>query len=141
MEQTDESVLTVRVESFSYRKGYPEERGGNGGGFIFDCRCMHNPGRYDQYKPLTGRDKPVIDFLEEQGEVQPYLVSVKSLVGQAVEKYLRRGFTDLCVGFGCTGGRHRSVYCAEHLALYIKDVYPQVRVVLSHREQNIEIEL
>ena len=68
-------------------------------------------------------------------------MSVKSLVGQAVEKYLRRGFTDLCVGFGCTGGRHRSVYCAEHLALYIKDVYPQVRVVLSHREQNIEIEL
>lgn len=141
MEQTDKPVLTVRVESFSYRKGYPEERAGNGGGFIFDCRCMHNPGRYDQYKLLTGRDKPVIDFLEEQGEVQPYLVSVKSLVGQAVEKYLRRGFTDLCVGFGCTGGRHRSVYCAEHLALYIKDVYPQIRVVLSHREQNIEIEL
>lgn len=141
MEKTTVGTLTVRVESFSYRKGYPEERAGNGGGFIFDCRCMHNPGRYDEYKQLTGHDEPVIRFLEEKGEVQPYLESVRALVGRAVEKYLKRGFTHLCVGFGCTGGRHRSVYCAEHLAHYLKKTYPQVKVILSHREQEIYEEL
>lgn len=137
MDDTTDGTLTVCVESFSYRKGYPEENAGNGGGFIFDCRCMHNPGRYDEYKQLTGRDEPVIRFLEDKGEVQLFLDSVKSLVGRAVEKYLKRGFTDLAVGFGCTGGRHRSVYCAEHLAHYLKEAYPQVRVVLNHREQGI----
>ena len=140
MEQptANNNILTVTVYSFSYRKGYPTEEAGNGGGFIFDCRCMHNPGRYEEYKQLTGLDTPVIDFLEKEGEIQPYLENVKGLVDMAVKKYLRRGFTDLLIGFGCTGGQHRSVYCAEHTAQYIKEVYPQARVVLRHREQSIE---
>lgn len=134
-------LLTVRVESFSYRKGYPAEESGNGGGFIFDCRCLHNPGRYDRYKPLTGRDLPVIEFLEERGEIQPFLECASRLVRTAVEKYLSRGFENLYVGFGCTGGRHRSVYSAEHLAAEIKRLYPQVRVLVNHREQRISYEV
>lgn len=136
-----QSTLTVLVESFSYRKGYPENDAGNGGGFIFDCRCMHNPGRYDEYKQLTGRDKEVIFFLEQKGEVQSFLKNVYNLVDMAVSKYISRGFSNLSIGFGCTGGRHRSVYCAEHTAYYIKSLYPQVRLILRHREQNICEEL
>lgn len=131
------NVLTITVYSFSYRKGYPVENAGNGGGFIFDCRCMHNPGRYEQYKQLTGLDSEVKEFLEKQGEVQPFLKNVEALADMAVKKYLKRGFTDLLIGFGCTGGQHRSVYCAEHISLYLKETYPQVRVLLCHREQNI----
>jgi aminoglycoside/choline kinase family phosphotransferase len=130
-------TLTVRVESFSYRKGYPRETSGNGGGFIFDCRYMHNPGLYEEYKPLTGRDEPVIKFLEEQGEVQIFIRNCESTVFPAIEKYLKRGFTNLYIGFGCTGGRHRSVYSAQHLAESIHHHYPQVNVVLNHREHNI----
>lgn len=133
--------LTVRVESFSYREGYPEEDTGNGGGFIFDCRCMHNPGRYEEYRHLTGRDAPVIDFLENRGEVQKFLASAGSLVEMAVRKYLKRGFSNLSIGFGCTGGQHRSVYCAEHMARHIREMYPEVRVSLVHREQSISEEL
>lgn len=133
--------LTVTVYSFSYKKGYPEDLSGNGGGFMFDCRAMHNPGRYDQYKQLTGLDKPVIDFLEERGEVQPFLEKVRGLVGPAVERYLQRGFTSLQVGFGCTGGRHRSVYCAQHLAEDIAREYPAAHVRVIHREQGIKTEL
>lgn len=127
--------LTVEVFSFSYKSGYPEDISGNGGGFMFDCRGMHNPGRYDEYKPLTGRDTPVIDFLESQGEVQPFLEEAYSMVSHSVETYIRRGFNNLQVGFGCTGGRHRSVYCAEHMAHYLAQKYPTARIVLRHREQ------
>ncbi len=129
--------LTVRVLSFSYKQGLPKDYTGNGGGFIFDCRTMHNPGRYDRYKQLTGRDRPVIDFLEDRGEVQHFLSNVYGLVDLAVDRYLQRGFTSLMVCFGCTGGRHRSVYCAEHTARHIKYLFPQARVVLEHREQHI----
>lgn len=131
-------TLTVTVESFSYRRGYPHEEAGNGGGFIFDCRGLHNPGRYAEYKYLTGRNVSVINFLEERGEVQSYLKNVYGLVDMTVEKYLQRGFTNLSIGFGCTGGQHRSVYCAEHTAAYIKKHYPTVCVRLHHREQNID---
>ncbi len=128
--------LIVKVMSFSYKRGIPEDMTGNGGGFVFDCRGMHNPGRYDEYKPLTGRDKPVIDFLEQRGEIQQFLDHCYALVDSSVECYLRRGFSDLMVCFGCTGGRHRSVYCAEHMAGHLSDRFG-VEVTLIHREQSI----
>ena len=130
-----EGKLTVTVQSFSYRKGYPADYSGNGGGFVFDCRAVHNPGRYEQYKPLTGMDRPVIEFLEKDGEIFPFLASAYSLVDAAVEKYLKRGFSSLSVGFGCTGGRHRSVYSAHAMAEHLRARYPQVNVVEIHHEQ------
>ena len=135
--------LTVRVMSFSYRKGgIPDDGSGNGGGFVFDCRAMHNPGRYEQYKGITGADAPVIEFLEAQGEVQHYLEHVFGLVDPAVERYVERGFLNLMVAFGCTGGQHRSLYCANHLAGHLKEKFgDKIHIVLEHREQNKRIEL
>ena len=129
--------LTVKVMSFSYRKGIPEDNSGNGGGYIFDCRYVHNPGRYDEYKPLTGLDKPVIDFLENDGEITEFLSHVYALADAHVKRYLERGFTSLMICFGCTGGQHRSVYSAQHTAEHIHNKFG-VRVELLHREQNIE---
>lgn len=129
--------LTVKIFSFSYKKGYPEDFSGNGGGFMFDCRGMHNPGRYDEFKPLTGLDKAVADFLEEKGEVQRFVDCAFNMVSPSVECYRRRGFSSLQIGFGCTGGRHRSVYCAQRLAERLASVYPDVRIELNHREQGI----
>ena len=141
--QPSDGKLTVRVMSFSYRKGgVPEDPSGNGGGFVFDCRAMHNPGRYEQYKGITGADAPVIEFLESQGEVQKYLENVYGLVDPAVTNYVERGFSNLMVAFGCTGGQHRSLYCANHLAAHLKDKYgDRIRIVLEHREQNKRTEL
>ena len=135
--------LTVRVMSFSYRKGgIPEDNSGNGGGFVFDCRAMHNPGKYEQYKKITGADAPVIEFLESQGEVQRYLENVYGLVDPAVDKYMERGFLNLMVAFGCTGGQHRSLYCANHLADHLKAKYgDRIHILLEHREQKKRIEL
>ncbi len=126
----------MTVGSFAYKMGMPEDNSGNGGGFVFDCRALHNPGRYDEYKPLTGRDKPVIKFLEERGEVQGFLSAAWSLVDYSVERYMSRGFTSLSVFFGCTGGRHRSVYCAEQTAKHIKERFG-VEVRIIHRERKI----
>ena len=128
--------LVVRITSFAYPKGIPEDPSGNGGGFVFDCRAIHNPGRYEAYKPLTGLDEPVIRFLEEDGEISVFLEHVYALVDASVRKYLRRGFTSLCVSFGCTGGRHRSIYAAQHLARHLYDTFG-VEVDLRHREQGI----
>lgn len=128
--------LNVTVTSFSFKKGIPEDPSGNGGGYVFDCRSIHNPGRYEQYKKLTGRDEPVIRFLEEDGEVFGYLEHVYGVVDPHVETFRRRGFTSLMVSFGCTGGQHRSVYCAEHLAAHLREKYPDISVRLIHREQN-----
>ena len=131
---TSDGVLEVRVCSFSFHKGIPQDMSGNGGGYVFDCRSIHNPGRYAPYKKLTGRDEPVIRFLEEDGEVFSFLEHVYGVVDPHVETYASRGFTSLMVSFGCTGGQHRSVYCAEHLAQHLSEKYPNIRVHLSHRE-------
>lgn len=131
------NTLRVTVYSFSYRTGIPDDGSGNGGGFVFDCRAIHNPGRYAQYAPLTGLDGPVIRFLEENGEILPFLEHAFALTDAAVEKYTGRGFTHLQVAFGCTGGRHRSVYSAQRLAVHLHEKYPAIEVCLIHREQNI----
>jgi len=127
--------LTVRISSFSYKKGIPHDPSGNGGGFVFDCRAIHNPGRYAEFKHLTGKDLQVQEFLEEKSTIAGFMASVISLVSQSVEVYSSRGFSHLCVSFGCTGGQHRSVYAAEKLAEYLKNNYP-VTVVLQHVEQD-----
>ena len=129
--------LEVQVSSFSYKVGIPEDDSSNGGGYVFDCRYMHNPGRYDEYKQLTGMDRPVIDFLEKDGEILHYLEHVYALVDPHVETFLRRGFTHLQVSFGCTGGQHRSVYCAESLARHLHEKYG-VRVHLRHLAQGVD---
>lgn len=129
--------LVVKVFSFSYRKGIPEDDSGNGGGYVFDCRSTHNPGRYEPYKNLTGLDEPVIRFLEDDGEILTFLDSVYQLADHHVQRYLQRGFTSLMFSFGCTGGQHRSVYSAQHLAEYIHQKYG-VEVRICHREQNIK---
>ncbi|MBR1713009.1 MAG: phosphotransferase [Alloprevotella sp.] len=128
--------LTVRVFSFSYKKGIPADESGNGGGYVFDCRAPHNPGRYDAYKTLTGLDEPVVRFLEEGGEVQPFLESIYKMADFHVQRYMERGFTDLMFSFGCTGGQHRSVYCAQHLAEHLSGKFG-ITVLLEHREQGI----
>ena len=132
----EDTELTVRISSFSYKRGIPEDPSGNGGGFVFDCRAIHNPGRYEEYKQITGRDEPVIAFLDKEEAMQEFLKHVYSIVDYSVEKYLSRGFKNLMVSFGCTGGQHRSVYSAEHLATHLTEKYG-VKVILNHREQGI----
>ena len=129
--------LTVKVMSFAYKKGIPDDSTGNGGGYVFDCRAVNNPGKYERYKPFTGLDEPVITFLEEDGEVLRFLDHVYALVDASVQRYMERGFSNLSVCFGCTGGQHRSVYSAQHLAEHLNQKFG-VKVELVHREQNIE---
>ena len=129
--------LTVRVLSFAYKKGIPNDPSGNGGGYVFDCRAINNPGKYERYKPFTGLDANVIRFLEEDGEIIEYLDHCYALTDSSVKRYIERGFTNLMIAFGCTGGQHRSVYCAQHMAEHIAQKF-NVRVELVHREQNIE---
>ena len=129
--------LVVKVTSFAYKKGIPEDSSGNGGGFVFDCRAVNNPGKYERYKPFTGLDEPVIRFLEDDGEIITFLKHVYALVDVSVERYMERGFTNLSVCFGCTGGQHRSVYSAQHLAEHLNRKFG-IQVNLIHREQNIE---
>ncbi len=130
-------TLTVRVMSFAYKKGIPNDPSGNGGGFVFDCRAVNNPGKYERYKPFTGLDTQVIKFLEDDGEILTFLDHAYAMVDASVKRYVERGFTNLMVSFGCTGGQHRSVYCAQHMAEHINKKF-NVKVELVHREQNIE---
>lgn len=137
VEEREKHTLTVKVFSFAYKKGIPNDSSGNGGGYVFDCRAVNNPGKYDRYKPFTGLDTQVIKFLEDDGEILTFLDHVYALVDSSVKRYIERGFTNLMVSFGCTGGQHRSVYCAQHLAEHINREF-NVKVELVHREQNIE---
>jgi len=108
--------LAVRIFSFSFHKGLPKDDSGNGGGFIFDGRSLPNPGREERFKQLTGKDAPVVEYLNQQESVHQYLANIFSLVDASVENYRERGFKNLMVSFGCTGGQHRSVFLAEQLA-------------------------
>ena len=132
--------LHVTIWSFSYKRGIPEDTSGNGGGYVFDCRSTHNPGKYDEYKQLTGRDKPVTDFLEQDGEITAFLESVHRLTDHHIERFMERGFTHLQIAFGCTGGQHRSVYSAEATARRIQAKY-HLPVTLIHRELGLQYEL
>ncbi|MBQ9313109.1 MAG: phosphotransferase [Bacteroidales bacterium] len=128
--------LTVNIKSFSYKKGYPHDLSGNGGGFVFDCRALPNPGREERFKQLTGMDKEVKDFLSQKEEVAFFLQNVENLVMQSVRNYLQRGFTNLSVYFGCTGGQHRSVYSAEYLSEKLSQI-PDLKIIVEHIEQNV----
>lgn len=129
-----ETGFKVSVNSFSYKSGVPFDAYGNGGGFVFDCRSLHNPGKYEEYKTLTGSDKAVIDFLKKEPEVYEFINHVFGLVDKSVEIYQRRKFTHLQVNFGCTGGQHRSVFCANLLSEHLKNKY-DIEVELHHLEQ------
>ena len=128
--------LTVDVVSFSYKRGIPDDISGNGGGFVFDCRAIHNPGRYEPYKKLTGMDAPVIEFLEKESNIAEFLENAYALVDNMVDTYKKRGFTHIQVCCGCTGGQHRSVYSAEHIARHVADKFG-VRVVVTHKMQGV----
>ena len=133
--QADEATpLIVKVCSFSFKKGLPIDESGNGGGFVFDVRAIDNPGRHDEYKTIHGRDKPVMEYLERQTRMQDFLNSVFDMIDISVEEYIRRGFSNLSVSFGCTGGQHRSVYAADALAKHLKSKY-KVKVDVCHLVQ------
>jgi len=126
-------TLTVSINSFSYKSGIPADHSGHNGGFVFDCRYLSNPGRYEEFKDFTGKDTPVIKFLDDKEDMQEFISHVTGLVDQAISVYKQRGFTSLVVNFGCTGGQHRSVYAAEKVQSFIRHKYP-VNVVMRHRE-------
>ena len=136
-EVTVRKPLVVKMYSFSYKKGIPNDDSGNGGGYVFDCRAVNNPGKYERYASLTGLDESVRTFLEEDGEIISFLDHATHLVDASVKRYIDRGFTNLMVSFGCTGGQHRSVYSAQYMAKYINEKFG-VEVNLIHREQNKE---
>ena len=133
--QADEKTpLVVNINSFSYKKGIPPDISGNGGGFVFDCRGLLNPGRFDEYKKLTGRDKSVQDFLEQRTKMADFLNSIYTIVDISVEDYIKLGFNNLQVSFGCTGGQHRSVFAADSLARHLKNKF-KVKIEVNHVEQ------
>jgi len=130
---SDGEHVTVQIFSFSFHRGMPKDESGHGGGFVFDARSIPNPGREERFKALNGKDSPVIDFLNQQESVHQFMANVISLVDASVNNYQRRGFKNLMVSFGCTGGQHRSVYLAEQLAKYLR-ARNGVEVVVQHRE-------
>ncbi|MGB9448906.1 MAG: RNase adapter RapZ, partial [Candidatus Acidiferrum sp.] len=130
---TDADSLVVRIFSFSFHGALPKDESGNGGGFIFDGRSLPNPGRDDRFKALTGKDAPVIEYLNQQESVHQYMGNVLSLVDASISSYQHRGFKNLMVSFGCTGGQHRSVYLAEQLAKRLR-ARNSLQVELRHLE-------
>ena len=134
----DSGQLIVNINSFSFiERGYPEVNTGDGGGFVFDCRGILNPGRIDQYKQLTGRDEPVINYLQTETKMDEWLTSVFAVVDVTVENYIERNFSNLIINFGCTGGRHRSVYAADSLSIHLKEKFG-VKTIVKHLEQNFD---
>jgi aminoglycoside/choline kinase family phosphotransferase len=129
--------LKITINSFSYKNGLPIDYSGNGGGFVFDCRVLNNPGRHAEYSHLTGRDKGVVDFLETKSNVNEFMDSAYALVDNAIKNYDEKNFTDLMVNFGCTGGQHRSVYCAEKLTDHLKK-NSNISVELNHTQLNMQ---
>ena len=127
------SQLIITINSFSYKKGIPIDKTDNGGGFVFDCRALPNPGREEKYRAFTGKDDIIIDYLKDKPEVTGFLENVFELVDRSVGNYIFRDFSHLMISFGCTGGQHRSVYCAETLVKHLKSEY-QVNVKLFHQE-------
>jgi hypothetical protein len=134
VQATEATPLVVEVNSFSYKKGIPGTTSGHGGGFVFDCRGLLNPGRFEEFKTSCGMDKNVQQFLEEHTRINEFLNSVYNLVDISVEDYIQRGFENLMINFGCTGGQHRSVYAAEQTARHLKNKY-KVNVVVKHLNQ------
>ena len=134
VQATEETPLVITINSFSYKKGIPKDTSENGGGFVFDMRGILNPGRFDEYKTLSGKDKPVQDFLEQRTKMSVFLNSVWDLIDITIEDYLKRNFNNLQINFGCTGGQHRSVYAAEQTARHLRNKY-KVKVVLTHTNQ------
>jgi aminoglycoside/choline kinase family phosphotransferase len=135
LQANEKTPLTVKINSFSYKKGLPVDESGNGGGFIFDCRGILNPGRIEEFKSQTGRDKSVKDFLEQQTKMTEFLNSVFDIVDITVEDYLKRDFESLMISFGCTGGQHRSVYAADALARHLRNKF-KVKIELKHHVQD-----
>jgi RNase adaptor protein for sRNA GlmZ degradation len=131
----DKTPLVITINSFSYKKGLPVDETENGGGFIFDMRGILNPGRFDDYKKLSGQDKPVQDFLAQRTKMNTYLNSVWDLIDITVENYLSRDFASLQINFGCTGGQHRSVFAAEQTARHLRNKF-NVKVILEHTNKN-----
>jgi aminoglycoside/choline kinase family phosphotransferase len=134
VQATEKTPLVVKIKSFSYRNGIPDDESGNGGGFVFDCRGLLNPGRIEKFKTQTGRDKEVKDYLEQQTKMTEFLNSVFDIVDISVEDYIKRNFESLTICFGCTGGQHRSVYAADALARHLRNKF-KVKIELFHREQ------
>ena len=135
LQASEQTPLLVKICSFSYRKGIPQDESGNGGGFIFDCRGILNPGRIQEFKTMHGRDKSVMDYLEQQTRMNEFLNSVFDIVDITVEDYIGRGFESLMVSFGCTGGQHRSVYAADALARHLRNKF-KVKIELKHCVQD-----
>jgi aminoglycoside/choline kinase family phosphotransferase len=124
--------LTVSIRSFSYKQGIPVDNTGNGGGFVFDCRALPNPGREERYRAFNGKDQVIVDYLKDEPAVRQFLDGTEKVVSQSVENYLERGFNSLSVAFGCTGGQHRSVYCAETMAVWLREKYREIVVSIEH---------
>jgi aminoglycoside/choline kinase family phosphotransferase len=131
--------LVIEINSFSYRRGIPIDQSENGGGFVFDCRAIHNPGRYNEFKNKTGTDREVINFLKEKSEADQFIGDAFTLVKRSVDVYLARNFSNLMVNFGCTGGQHRSVYCAEQLKTKLMEEFGgSIEIYVHHREQELK---
>lgn len=132
MNDTD-STLNVLVGSFSFKKGLPTDSTEHGGGFLFDCRGLYNPGRLPEFKDKTGQDREIVDFLSAREDAQEFWTHVKALVEQYIESYHKRGFQYASIQFGCTGGQHRSVYFAEKVAVLLRAL-PYTTIVVTHRD-------
>ena len=132
-------MLKVKIYSFSYKKsGIPHDSTSNGGGFVFDCRFIDNPGRKVEFKTLNGKDKEVVEFLDKNEQMRMLLLNTEEIIKNSVDNYLSREFTDLMVSFGCTGGQHRSVYAAEKLKIFLENIY-KGKIIIEIRHNDIPI--